>query len=164
VWPIAYTFSNSFSLFQTFFTPFLLLLYLINVKYFIREKSATYLDDDNTPQDGLPTLIANLWAIYRLCLFDDSFLRDDYEPSIDMNTFLEIFLYSIAGNATGVLSIPAYLASFVTPQIFIAIVFQQLYGAKTLEIILNMYELFVNYFSNIFIIWLYIMTNLLTVT
>jgi hypothetical protein len=84
-------------------------------------------------------MIANLWAIYRLTIFDDSFTRDDYEPSIDMNTFLDIFLYSIAGNFSGALSIPAYLTSFVTPQIFLAIVFKEVYGARTLEIIMNVY-------------------------
>ena len=116
VWPIAYTVATSSSTFQFFFTPFLFLIYFVDVKLYIREKSSSFYENDNTPKEGLPMILATLWAVYRLTLFDDSYFRDDYEPSIDKDTFIDLFLYSIAGGVSSWgLGIPAYLVSFVTP-------------------------------------------------
>ena len=125
MWPIAYTLATSSSWFQSIVTPFLFFVYFIDEKYFVREKNSSFNEYDQTPIEGLPYYFANLWGIYRLLLLDDSFLREDYEATIDKNTFIDILLYSIAGNASGfALGLPNYFLSFITPQILIGIVLQ----------------------------------------
>jgi len=94
----------------------LFFVYFIDEKYFVREKNSSFNEYDQTPIEGLPYYFANLWGIYRLLLLDDSFLREDYEATIDKNTFIDILLYSIAGNASGfALGLPNYFLSFITP-------------------------------------------------
>lgn len=125
------------SLFITLLAPFLLLIFLNNPEYFVLGKYSESGEQDLTPKEGFATLLVSLWSWYRLLLFDNSSLQDDYEQPFSKQILIDLILYSLMETASKpFLRLPAFLVGyFVSPYAFGSLVYYKLYGEQTQEVL-----------------------------
>lgn len=116
-----------------------------------------------TPNDGLPTFLAYLWAWYRLLLFDDSMIDEDWTATIDRDKLIDLILYSVMESASKILlRVPAFILTwFVFPVIGSAGAFYFLFGQKAYDLVINILNMFKNIFFGIIDFYKYLFNNFL---
>lgn len=112
-------------------------------------------------EEGFPTLLSYWYYINRLLIFDPSFLREDWKPTIDFNLFIVLMPLSLAQIALSpALRVPAFFWSVtVSPAILFGLWYDKVYGQVTRILLGRVKELLVQVLGFAIVILMFVFND-----
>lgn len=112
-------------------------------------------------EEGFPSLLSYWYYINRLLIFDPSFLKEDWKPTIDFNVFLVLMPLSFAQMVLSpVLKVPAAIWSFyVSPVLLFALWYDKVYGTVTRLLLANVKELLLQVLGFVFMVIMFVLND-----